>query len=488
MKKNRLHRFFLLSWLLGIAMVISPTNWADAKTITITFDEKANGENISEAYEEQGVVFRTKGPWPSHPFVNDKNAYTWNDLHAISGTNVIGGRFVADDQGWSHWLGFSVGYGVARFVNPTDYVRLYGIGGPFMVHVYQKGNVLIDTFYSKLLDPIPHPTGKQVHYVEIRALDGGDAGVPIKKIEFGCIFPGSEEDLTYFDDLTFNANQYPTAHAGDDGTVYEGETVLLDGTASTDPDGVGDIVSYTWKQVEGPPVALSDETVAAPTFVVPAVDGNGDVLSFALTVRDSVNLENTSQVTFDILDNGIHVERYPAEAFTLMSATMEPMAVMEGEGTHLTRLSAIDPTQSIETLEQMPDDMRYGIINFDALVDQPGDVAALQIYFPQPVPLDYTWYKYRRDLGWINFNRAAISEGIGDGAELDDERLILTLYVTDNGPYDDDPREGFVRDPSGLGAEQPEPMEEVLVSEDNSKTGCFISTAKGGLMSFKTTW
>jgi hypothetical protein len=476
-KQIRDHRLFFFAVMIACGMLLAAPLPLFAETITIDFEDMADGDQITEAYKAQGVVFRCKGPFPEHPLIDDKNTYVWEDDNAISGTKVIGGRFVGDDTMWGHWLGFAAGYGVARFVNVTDYVRLYGVGGPFMVHAYGDSGDLCGTVYSKTLEPLIHPTGKPVHYVEIR-VSRGDVATPIKKIEFGCIFPGTEEDLTYFDDFTFNANQYPSAYAGEDATVYEGVTVLLDGTGSTDPDGPEDLSSYTWEQLEGPSVTLSGETIAAPSFVVPPVEGNGVVLSFLLTVKDALGLENSAPVVFDILDNGIDVPHFPSDAFTFTSATLEPLAVKEGEGTKITYLMALDPTLSIETLQNMPDDMRYGTIQFDALVEKPGDVATLQIYFPEPVPKNYTWYKYQRDFGWVDFNRTVISDGAGDGAELSEDRQMITLHVTDNGPFDDNPVEGVVTDPSGLGAEV------VVVSGNNTAAveddeGCFIGASAG---------
>jgi hypothetical protein len=44
-------------------------------------------------------------------------------------------------------------------------------------------------------------------------------------------------------------NQAPTANAGTDQTVNEGDNVKLDGSGSSDPDGT--IASYSWTQTAG---------------------------------------------------------------------------------------------------------------------------------------------------------------------------------------------------------------------------------------------
>jgi hypothetical protein len=62
-----------------------------------------------------------------------------------------------------------------------------------------------------------------------------------------------------------NINQVPVAHAGNMQTVNEGETVTLDATLSTDPDG--DALTYHWTAPEG--ITLSSLTSPTPSFTVP---------------------------------------------------------------------------------------------------------------------------------------------------------------------------------------------------------------------------
>ncbi len=79
-------------------------------------------------------------------------------------------------------------------------------------------------------------------------------------------------------------NQAPTADAGPDQTVSEGQTVLLSGSNSTDPDG--GIASYHWIQIGEPVVNLSDPDVSQPTFTAPVMGPGGAALTFELTVID----------------------------------------------------------------------------------------------------------------------------------------------------------------------------------------------------------
>jgi hypothetical protein len=82
-----------------------------------------------------------------------------------------------------------------------------------------------------------------------------------------------------------NVNHLPVAQAGPDQTRNAGATVQLDGTASTDPDS--DPLTFTWSQLSGPTVTLSDVQSATPTFVGPHV-ATSTTLTFQLLVDDGL--------------------------------------------------------------------------------------------------------------------------------------------------------------------------------------------------------
>ncbi len=92
--------------------------------------------------------------------------------------------------------------------------------------------------------------------------------------------------------LTTTINVVPTADAGPDATISPSTTAYqLDGSSSRDGDGitVGFIpippTGYTWTQISGTPVTLTDPTTARPSFLVtPSLVGQ--VLTFQLKVTD----------------------------------------------------------------------------------------------------------------------------------------------------------------------------------------------------------
>jgi hypothetical protein len=95
-----------------------------------------------------------------------------------------------------------------------------------------------------------------------------------------------------------HVNVSPMANAGLDQTVFEGDTVTLIGSNSSDPDG--DIVSYLWSQTEGTTVSLSDAAAPQPTFTAHGVGSGGESLTFQLTVTDDGGLISTDTCIVNI--------------------------------------------------------------------------------------------------------------------------------------------------------------------------------------------
>jgi len=85
-------------------------------------------------------------------------------------------------------------------------------------------------------------------------------------------------------------NQAPLADAGPDQKVCEEDPVTLSGLNSIDPEG--NQLAFSWLQLEGPSVQLSDPTSPTPEFQAPVVSFDGASLVFQLTVRDTQGLES----------------------------------------------------------------------------------------------------------------------------------------------------------------------------------------------------
>gem|GEM_PF-6703600 len=93
------------------------------------------------------------------------------------------------------------------------------------------------------------------------------------------------------------ANRSPSVEAGPAQTANEGDVVALAGSAS-DPDN--NQLTYSWSQISGPAITLSDIGIAAPTFVAPAVTRDEADVVLALSVSDGYGGSATDSVTIHV--------------------------------------------------------------------------------------------------------------------------------------------------------------------------------------------
>ena len=78
-------------------------------------------------------------------------------------------------------------------------------------------------------------------------------------------------------------NQLPVAFAGSDQIVNEGQTVILDGSQSSDPNN--DKLTYKWTVPSG--IVLSSSTSVSPSFTAPLIDQDTQ-FTFGLVVNDGI--------------------------------------------------------------------------------------------------------------------------------------------------------------------------------------------------------
>ena len=131
------------------------------------------------------------------------------------------------------------------------------------------------------------------------------------------------------------ANNPPTASAGADRTVQEGDPVTLSGTASD--DDTGDTLTYLWTS-NLPGLTLTDPDTLTPSFTAPQVDQDTPV-TLTLTVTDSHNATATDQIVITVTD-------VPPPANNPPTADAgSDLILASGEQTTITG-SATDPDQA----------------------------------------------------------------------------------------------------------------------------------------------
>jgi hypothetical protein len=123
----------------------------------------------------------------------------------------------------------------------------------------------------------------------------------------------------------------PVADAGADFDAVAGTRVSLDGTGSSDPNG--DTLTYSWTQISGSNVGLSDSTAAQPRLKLPNPETT-EILEFELVVSDGPNTSTPSVVAINVNNHAPGVKAMadlPALKNTNVELTIEELRDDDGD-------------------------------------------------------------------------------------------------------------------------------------------------------------
>ena len=132
----------------------------------------------------------------------------------------------------------------------------------------------------------------------------------------------SDSDTASVAITVLQTNKMPVANAGPDRSVFEGTSVSLNGSLSSDPDL--DVISYKWTSLDG--IILFDANGVSPSFIAPQVNADRNY-RFKLEVSDGVlfSLPDTIVITV------IQVNKKPV-AFAGGDQTVNEEALVQLDG------------------------------------------------------------------------------------------------------------------------------------------------------------
>lgn len=255
-------------------------------------------------------------------------------------------------------------------------------------------------------------------------------------------------------------NQSPTADAGASQTVCVDESVVLDGSNSSDADG--EIVGYTWSQTAGPSVSLDDEdaTDGRASFTAPEV-AEETTLTFELEVTDDGGLTDTQSV--DVTVNPDENENGMPDVMESTDSDIDGDGTPDFEDDDSVRfqlgdsgqymgiycengaLAQIDHLQAADA--DLPEqgkpegDMPYGLFSYHITGLDEGETVEVTFVLPEALPENLAFYKVDEAEGWqqLDYQRGE-----------DDNTVTISLTDGDPATDQDGRTDGIIVDPSTI--------------------------------------
>jgi len=169
-------------------------------------------------------------------------------------------------------------------------------------------------------------------------------------------------------------NQPPVADARGPEEVEVGELVELNGSQSFDDDG--DMLGYTWSQIDGPGVTLSGDNTAFPSFI-PSDPGE---YVFELIVDDAIDESSPAQVRVRVVEGRLPDLGLPRIAFSSNRDGNPAIFVVNVLGREPRKLTNGDGGGDVSP-EASPDGLRIAFASYrDGRFDPFDNAPAAEIY------------------------------------------------------------------------------------------------------------
>ena len=207
----------------------------------------------------------------------------------------------------------------------------------------------------------------------------------------------------------------------------------------------------------------SDSVEFTTGFVFDDFDSDG--------IADAWEVDDTVDFNLDGMPDNYQPEIIKCVRATVGSAYIG-VEKLSDSITEIEALEVIDPATIYETANR-PSDLIFGLFSYRLLLNQPGAVADLRIYFSGGIFQADTFYKYETINGWYDYSQHTT---------FNDDGQSITLKLKDGGYGDSDGVvNGVIADPGGVVSGSTLPfngsgIDGVAVDSGVEGGGCFIAT------------
>ena len=311
--------------------------------------------------------------------------------------------------------------------------------------------------------PPSHSIGEMLKDIE-QWLTSNDTGAPLKIMKKIPISPasvyGSFKTIkagveSGFEIAYRHAHDKTVADGGDDNIIYgecivtthclRGDTCIIEVDA-TEPANMitgktaGDFEDAKVNFDAAPVDFISSGTVGGK--VSDTIKDGKASYSFTSSEDNNILLGVTIPADTAPASGGKTLELCARKVVMFDLIEKENITVIDGK---LKDLNQFNP----DTLprDNAPQNFTHGFYTFKVTPDTDKETVKIIIDLLKPVPPGYSWAKYSlTGKKWIDY----VNTGKTDKAVISKDRKQVTLTITDNGPFDDDPAVGAISDSSAV--------------------------------------